>query len=111
MWGGVWKIKVHLQLRRVKDVKGTGASAAMLVAKAGPLLNGVGESKAASNISHNTVASSLRYSGLDSCTTRQAKNRSAGHVQRVMVSKPYSAQRPVTSGVPPLLLDQSCLTS
>ena len=67
--GGVRKTKVHLQLRLAKDVKGTGASAATLVVKAGPLLNGVGESKAFNVISHSIFASSLRYYGLDGCTT------------------------------------------
>lgn len=72
--GSVRKTKVHLQLRLVKDIKGTGASAATLVIKADPLLNGVGESKAFNAISHNTFASNLRYFGLDGCATSRVKN-------------------------------------
>lgn len=49
-----------------KDIKGTGTSAAILVVKAGPLHNGVGEC--------NIFASNLRYYHLDRCTTWQAKN-------------------------------------
>lgn len=65
--GHVRKTKVHLQL--VKDVKGTGPSAATLVVKAGPLLNRMGESRAFNAISHKVFTSNLRYYGLDGCTT------------------------------------------
>lgn len=66
---GVRKTKGHLQLKLVKDVKGRGASAAVLVVKAGPLHTGVGESKAFNAISHNIFAGNLRYYGLDGYTT------------------------------------------
>ena len=57
-------------------------------------------SKAFNTVSHNTLISKLRKSGLDEWSVRWTENWLNGRTQRVVISVAESSWRSVTSGVP-----------